>query len=228
MFKKYKIHIKSFFVFLLYFSFFPLMASLLKTININISDYKSIILITLDILIFIIFFYIYKTEIINYFKNFKKTFKNDYEIYFRYWIIGLIISTFISFLIMFFIKPGLPSNEETIRNLLLTLPIYSIISTTIIAPFIEELAFRKIFYDVLKNRKYFFIIISGIVFGLAHIGFSTNLEDLIDAIPYSILGSTFALMYYKSKNIMYPMFFHFLHNTLLIISFYMSYLFGGK
>ena len=96
------------------------------------------------------------------------------------------------------------------------MPIYTFISAVIIAPFLEELVFRKSFRDMFSNNL-LFIILSGLTFGAFHvIGSFETLFDLIYIIPYSIPGFVFAYTLSKSKNIFVPIGLHFLHNGILM------------
>ena len=108
-------------------------------------------------------------------------------------------------------------NEDTIRQLIKTMPIYISFSTIIYAPFVEELIYRKCFRGLISN-KYLFVILSGLVFGLMHvISGNQNINDILMGIPYIIIGLDFAYIYYKTNNIFATMQFHFLHNLLLFI-----------
>ena len=86
---------------------------------------------------------------------------------------------------------------------------------------IEEIIFRKAIKDAI-NRKWFFILVSGFVFGALHvIGEIESLYGLLYIIPYSSLGLAFAKIYYDTDNIFASILAHFIHNTLsymLIIS----------
>ena len=81
----------------------------------------------------------------------------------------------------------------------------------IIAPFFDELIFRKIFIDNLsklysvKNA----IIFSSICFSLYHLPNFSNL------IPTFLLGLVAGYLYIKSKKIIIPMIFHFLCNLIV-------------
>ena len=108
-------------------------------------------------------------------------------------------------------------NEEIIRNLVDTMPIYITFSTVLYAPLIEELIYRKCIRNLISN-DIAFIYISGLIFGLMHVvsGHET-VNDILMGIPYIIIGIDFAFIYYKTKNIFSTIQFHFLHNLLLLI-----------
>lgn len=88
--------------------------------------------------------------------------------------------------------------------------------TSILAPFIEELIFRKAFKDAIKS-KWLFVLTSGIVFGCLHVvGSISSLYEILYIIPYSSLGIAFALAYHETDNIFSSIFLHFLHNTIVM------------
>ena len=92
-------------------------------------------------------------------------------------------------------------------------------STVIYAPLTEELTFRKSIKDAISS-KWFYVITSGLVFGLLHIiGYIKDWTDLIFLIPYSALGIAFALLYHKTDNIYCPMTMHMMHNLIAVITY---------
>lgn len=209
-------------IFLYFFgSLFRLIPCLIFNLNYyKISGKTSMYLTLFEYIILItIFFFMYKKDIINYIKDFKNNFSKDLDIGFKYWLIGIIIMVICNLLINRLFPKSNPGNEETIQALIKTFPYLTLIATSIGAPIIEEITFRKTFRDIFKNDKVF-IIVSGVVFGLLHVVFSyTNAYDLLYAIPYGVLGAVFAIMYVKSNNLFTSMSMHFIHNfTLTLIS----------
>ena len=95
-------------------------------------------------------------------------------------------------------------------------PIIMLITAGIIGPINEELIFRKCFKNILKN-KWFFILISGIVFGYLHVSGANSLNQFLYIIPYSSLGIAFATTYYKTNTVFSSIFVHMLHNTILTL-----------
>lgn len=119
--------------------------------------------------------------------------------------------------IIIFLPQSNAGNEEAVRALIDLAPLYMLFSVSIYAPITEELIFRKGIRDIINN-KYIYIIVSGCVFGALHVVSSINsIYDLAYLVPYCSLGITFALLYYKSKNIFSSISMHFLHNTLTIV-----------
>lgn len=151
--------------------------------------------------------------------NFKDILKN-HKVYFskciKYWLISIIVMITSNFIIMLAFGNGLAGNEESIRSLLKTYPVYVYVSSVIFAPIVEELIFRQSFRNIFPN-KYLFIIISSLIFGGLHIiGNINSIADILYLIPYCAPGVAFAYMLIKTKNIFVSMGFHFMHNGILV------------
>jgi len=182
-----------------------------KLSNLN----QSILLIFIDITFMLIIYLIYRKELnkefIKYIKNFKKLFSFGL----KFWLLGLSIM-FISNIIISIFCGETATNEAQIQEALLKMPIYITFASSIFAPFTEEIIFRKCLKKMFKS-DIFFIITSGLLFGLVHNLTSLGTIQMLYIIPYGAFGAVFAYMYTKSKSIFIPMTFHFIHNTILII-----------
>ena len=185
----------------------------------NISDKLAIFLKLLADITFAIFlFIIYRKSIKEDFKKFIKNFGDITDVAIKYWIIGLAIMATSNILINKFTSLGATTNQESVNNIIKTAPIMAFILTTFIAPFIEEIVFRKTFKDAIKS-KIPFILTSGLFFGTIHVlsSISTSLLSLLYIIPYSALGICFGIIYYKTDNIFSTIFIHMLHNGALVL-----------
>lgn len=157
--------------------------------------------------------------IIMYFKDLKSDFKklkgNLYkymDVAIKYWLLGLLVMM-ISNIAIGLLTSAEAVNEETVQKLIHSSKYLSIITIGILAPFIEELTFRKAFRDVFKNDTVF-VLTSGLVFGALHVVLSFNsLWDLLYIIPYSSLGIAFGLTYVKTDCIYTSTLMHMFHNT---------------
>lgn len=205
-------------LFILDILYSTLVISLFQEIGFNIyklsllNRYITIILIDLSLML--ILYFIYHKELNNEFSKYIKNFKNFFSFGFKSWLLGLTIMIASTFIIQL-IYPSVASNEQAVQEALLQTPIYIAFSTCILAPFTEEIIFRKALRKIFNNNL-IFIIISGILFGLVH-----NLTDLSNGqilymIPYGTFGVIFAYMYVKTNSIFVPMTFHFIHNTILV------------
>lgn len=158
-------------------------------------------------------------ELIQEFKIFKNNIKNSFDNGFKYWLLGLIImmvSNIIINLIIF--KGDIALNEELNRQTIAASPLYyTIFSTVILGPIIEELLFRKSIDKIFKNKLYY-IITSGVIFGFMHVTVDlSNVLNLLYIIPYGALGVMFALMNTKTKTVFTSIMMHSIHNLITCI-----------
>lgn len=158
----------------------------------------------------------YRQRLINDFKNFKK---DNINIAVRNWLCGLAIMMAANMFISFIVK-DIAANEAANRELLNNLPITSIITMIIIGPLIEEITFRASFKNAF-SKWYTFALVTGLIFGFAHITASItpgfNPLELLYIIPYSALGFFFAKAFYETDNIYTSFLAHFIHNSLCIL-----------
>lgn len=83
--------------------------------------------------------------------------------------------------------------------------------TTLMAPFTEEIIFRHALFFQWKNNKvlmWVMFFVSSIAFGLIH--WNNFNGDVVQMIPYMVVGAWFALIYFWSKNIWQNIMTHFL------------------
>ena len=190
----------------------------LQHFGIDITTYSNTlkyqIIIGIDLSFMFILFLLYRKTLLKditlYIKNFIKNISTGT----KYWIIGLCIMMLSNIIISYYF-PGGSANEEAVQNIIKQVPIYMVFSTIIYAPFVEELIFRKSIRDIIDN-DYLYIIISGLTFGFVHTLAGSTLHELIYIIPYGALGSCFAIMHVKTKNIYTSMTFHMIHNAIIV------------
>jgi len=202
------------------FKLIPIYLLNIDTNNINPHINAGLTLFS-NIILILIFIFLYRKEIIKQFKTLKKLKKEKLIIIldtaFRYWLIGLIIMIVSNFIIN---KLGIGSsaNDVSVSSMLEKTPIIAGLSVIIFGPFVEEMVFRMAFKDVF-NKKIVFILVSGIIFGSLHvIGVVTNIYELLYLIPYCSLGLAFAAIYDYSDNIFISYLIHLLHNSLTAIT----------
>lgn len=110
-------------------------------------------------------------------------------------------------------------NQNMLENLIKVAPILMLISSVVIAPFIEEGVFRLGFRKVIE-KPILYVLISGLVFGLIHV-FPTEhsiLLALLQSIIYVSLGVALAYIYLKEENIYFVIIPHALNNLLGIVA----------
>lgn len=157
--------------------------------------------------ILIIYFHKDLKIMFNYFKkNYKDYFKKIYYLYPITLVFMLIINSLIS------LKYSLPSNELAIRALITKYPFYSILTTTLLAPIIEELVFRLSFNEI--KSKVFYLILTSLIFAFVHI---SSMSEMLYLIPYFALGFCLGLTYQKTGNIIPAILTHIFHNLIVLL-----------
>lgn len=160
--------------------------------------------------------YIYRKDILKNLADLKKNHLTYLQKYVKYWFVALGLMMLSNFIILMIRPNSIAANEEAVRQMFHSMPIYTFISAVIFAPILEELVFRKSFRYMFNNNT-LFIILSGLTFGAFHVvGNIETLFDIVYLIPYSIPGFVFAYALVKSDNIFVPIGLHFLHNGILM------------
>lgn len=169
--------------------------------------------------------WLYYKDLMREAKTYKENFKKCFRTGLKYYIAGLLAMVFFNILISFIIK-GTSANENAVRDMLYSSPIFTMISISIIAPLSEELLFRKSIGTLTKN-KWVFALISGLLFGGAHLlAGEITLSSLLFLLPYGSLGFVFALMDYETKTTCTSIVMHSIHNTLTGILLLITYFSG--
>ncbi len=206
-------------VLFLFSSIFAIIPSLVFKLDLNnlTASQEAYISIFDNIVLIIIYIIMFKKELKEEFLEYKNNFNSNMDIGFKYWIVGLFFMVISNFIILKLIPGSSSNNEEAIQAYIKNFPILSIISISILGPFIEEIVFRKAFKNIFNNN-FIFIIISALVFGLMHvIGQESNIYQYLYIVPYGALGASFAYMYYKSDTMFTSYTMHFIHNLALTI-----------
>lgn len=183
----------------------------------KITAQNSVIISTLSsTVILLILMLLYRKELIKEFKIYKKNLSENIDIGIKYWLIGLLGMMVSNIIINLVFGAGQAENEQAVQKMISALPYLMVLSAGIIAPINEEILFRKIFRNNIKNNI-LFILISGIFFGFLHVSDASTLQQFLYIIPYSCLGISFAIMYVKTKSVFTSTFMHMFHNTVLTI-----------
>ena len=218
---KFPIIIRSILVFILFWNSAYLQYIPIKLFHINYHSASKTILVLLSTFssacIFFLFLLIYWKDLKKEFKKFRKNFVENMDVGVRYWMIGLFIMMVSNLFISYILKAGGAGNEKTVQDMLEAIPWLMLIDAGILAPFNEEIAFRKTLKDVFSN-KWVFAFLSFLLFGGAHVLGNTNqLVDWLYIIPYGSLGGAFALAYYDTDTIFTSLSLHMFHNTVLVL-----------
>ena len=186
---------------------------------------NNILLLIMEFVLMSILILMNRKKLKNDYADFNENHKKYLKYGFKLWFIGLIVMM-ISNGIIAGMTGGLASNEEANRQLMLQYPIYMVISTMMLAPFIEELTFRGNFKEAFKNKKVF-ILFTAFVFASVHVlNGITNPLELLYYIPYGALSIAFGKIYMETDNIYTTMVIHSVHNSLSIILLVIAYLAG--
>lgn len=165
----------------------------------------------------VILFLIYRKDIIEEFKKFKNNFWKNFDIGVKCWFFGLVAMIIFNTIIMNVLSGGQAANEETVQGMISALPWLMLINAGFLAPWNEELVFRKSIKKIFNN-KWLYVTVSGLLFGLAHVlGQASVWTDWLYILPYGSLGAAFAISYYDTNTVFTPLMFHVIHNVVLII-----------
>ena len=165
----------------------------------------------------VILFLIYRKDIIEEFKKFKNNFWKNFDIGVKCWFFGLVAMIIFNTFIMNVLSGGQAANEETVQGMISALPWLMLINAGFLAPWNEELVFRKSIKKIFNN-KWLYVTVSGLLFGLAHVlGQASVWTDWLYILPYGSLGAAFAISYYDTDTVFTPVMFHVIHNVVLII-----------
>lgn len=200
----------------------------LEILNIDYSSLNSSMKVLLSIgsslIIISILIIIYHKDLKEMLWDYKKNYKEYFDLGLKCWFVGLVIMCLSNILISILTPVHEANNEVLVQNMLKASPFLSFISSSLLAPFIEEMIFRKSLGDIFDN-KYFKIIMSALIFGLLHVIFSFNTwYDFLYVIPYGALGGAFSYILTKKNNIFIPITFHVLHNSIITIISIIGYL----
>ena len=182
--------------------------------TLTINDYVILSLIKY-IFFMILLIIIYRKYLKEKWYDFKINFKKYVKISFKDWFTGFLIMIFSNLIISKFFT-GLGENEQNVQELISFTPTIAFFITTFLAPFNEEMIFRKTLQDSIKN-KYIFMIVSALIFGLVHVIGSSNPYEYLLIISYGAVGFMFAHTINKTDNIFCTIMVHMFHNGLLTL-----------
>lgn len=175
--------------------------------------YKYLLYLFMFILLLIVFYKDLKRDIKYFFKYFREY--NSYV--FKMYLFSLLCIFILTVAIRITVNIETATNQAELTKQFKDTPILIGLLSIIYAPFVEEILFRGIIRKFINN-KYIFIIVSGLLFGVAHvIDDFKSIGELLYILVYGSLGCFLAAVYNKTNNIFTNMYFHFIQNTLAII-----------
>ena len=144
--------------------------------------------------------------------SFRDALRNEYDSIFKvsdiYHISFIVIANILFVSAIYFILSPLFGDFRALSISILALYFFTVV---ILSPIIEELLFRGLFLRRFNKELNvtLAILISSVLFGVCH-----NFGGILGAILFGICVS---ILYIKSKNILVPIFAHFLNNLLSFI-----------
>lgn len=165
-------------------------------------------------------------KIINSFVGFLKqfTYKKVYVTGIIGGIIGLIIALSMDLFVNFSSISNV--NNDTLLKYLKEKPGIIFIFGGVIAPFYEEVIFRKLFFGILNKKTNFYLalIVSSLLFTLIHFQKIENTIELITTPFYFIPGVIFALVYNHTDCILTSIISHMIANLASFTIIYLGWL----
>lgn len=187
---------------------------------VDLAYYDTFIELVLTIIVIILYKKCLRKDIVL-FKLNKKDYINKILNYLVLFIVvkisSSLISGFLSVILGYEIVDS--ENQSAVINLAKSAPLMMMISTTILAPIVEEGVFRLSLRKIIDNKTVF-ILISGLIFGLMHI-FPTDLSldfALIQSITYVTMGFILAYTYVETNNIWIVISIHAINNLISMLS----------
>ena len=160
-------------------------------------------------------------------QNFKNNFKECFMVALKNYGKSLVLTAACNLLLVS-LTGGIAENESANRSVITLYPLFSILTMVFMGPFIEELIFRKSMDKAFNDKKYF-LILSSLLFGGAHILISldfSSLETFLSSlfninnlfiIPYSVMGYILAKSYKDTDSIFTSTLMHMFNNGLAVI-----------
>lgn len=116
---------------------------------------------------------------------------------------------------------GEATNQTLIETLIKSNFLLMLIQTVIIAPFIEELLFRGLVFNSLRQKSKFWAhLISAFLFGLLHVYtyiLAGDMSEWLKLIPYMMAGLSFSIVYENRQTIMAPILLHAAKNLIAVL-----------
>lgn len=174
--------------------------------------------IAIDVFIILMMVLLFFKDLKRDFKYFREYFREYNSYVWKMFGISLAVMFVLSISIRLYTGIDTATNQANLMAMFKQLPIYVIILACIYAPITEELLFRGIFRK-LFNKKWLFIILCGVAFGLLHvIDDFQSIKELLYILIYSSLGIFLSSVYYKTNNLCTNIYFHFIQNTFAILA----------
>lgn len=116
---------------------------------------------------------------------------------------------------LFRVKDNSNTTDLIVNNKSILIFIYAII----IAPVVEEIFFRKFTFKIMNNdNKYFYMILSSLMFALWHIQVTNNIyQDLYVFFVIFLLSNFYGFIYERYRDVRYCIITHSVFNAISLI-----------
>lgn len=163
-------------------------------------------------LLLLFFVFLNKDDIIRDIKAFKSNVLKIVLKSVMYFVILMVGFALISAILIAIYPKFQYTNSSIVQDILNKNLWFGIFYIFVICLFTEQIVFRKIFKDILHN-KYFFVVFSGIIYGIFQVGYNIRtINDILTIIPFSFVGIILSVSYEKTDNIVTPCMVYFLYN----------------
>lgn len=198
-----------------YISINMLFGSLINSMHIKNNLLLNILYIVSELIITASLIFLYRNDFKNKLKELKGNEGNKTIITsIKVWLLGVAVMISLN-IILGLIVGSISDNELTNRSVISSYSYFAVITMIILTPICEEIIFRLSLSKIFDNNQ-LFIIFSGLIFGYAHVFDTTGLQ-LLYAFPYAALGTAFAYIFSKNKNILCSILMHSIHNLVCIL-----------
>lgn len=118
-------------------------------------------------------------------------------------------------------QSGEATNQVLVSKLVQTNFPVMLFQTVIIAPILEEMLFRGLIFNTLRQKNMISAhIISAFLFGLLHVYsyiLAGDMSEWIKLIPYMMVGLSFSVVYEKRQTIFAPIILHAVKNLIAVL-----------
>lgn len=132
------------------------------------------------------------------------------------WLATYLVVTLITLIIGYFFPESLNQVSEGLNEVITSIPMWlAFIFVAIMPAICEEVLTRGFIQASFHNfkSKWSIVVLVGIIFGIFHL-------DFVRFFPTAILGGTMAYIMFETRNLVLPMFLHFINNGLsTLVSF---------
>lgn len=208
--------IKTIFTVLIYLCWSIFMHLPLNLLGIKLqSNMMALYEFIITFLLFILIFFMYKTELI---KEFKSSDKKQIKIIFINVLVIFFIMGFSNMISYTILKGNIMSSINNFEiSCINTKNLILIVRILILSPIIEELVFRKSVRTVINNDS-FFILFSGLLLGSLYVIAQTpSLVGILSSISYILVGIYLSYSYTKTNNILINILTRIIYNLLMLV-----------